>query len=217
MEEKFRISILEDRVQHLIKQDKKLALVINRIGDIEANSHNDPFSFIIGEIVGQMLSNKVADVIYDRLEHLCGGSINTNTLSAITVDDLRSIGLSRAKSEYILIFCDAVRTRTIVLEDLASLSDEEIMKRLMTVRGIGSWTAKMFLIFVLKREDVLPFEDGAFLQSFKWLYGKNEIRKEDVIKKANKWHPYCSIAARYLYRALDSGLTKEPVSCLQNK
>lgn len=76
------------------------------------------------------------------------------------------------------------------------------------MRSIGLWTAKMYLIFVLNRQNVLPVEDVAFLQSYKWMYKTDDISKNSVMKKCKKWSPYSSIAARYLYRALDIGLTK---------
>ncbi len=217
MDRKIHFYTSDKSVQHLIKRDKRLAMVIGRIGDIEANIDDDPYAFLVGEIIGQMLSNKVADVIYGRLEGLCGGSISVESMSGISVADLRGIGLSNAKSNYVLTITDAVRSGSIRFEELETLSDDEVMKKLMSYKGIGSWTAKMYLLFVLKREDIVPYEDGAFLQSFKWLYGTKDVKKDDVLKKAKKWHPYSSIAARYLYRALDSGLIKESFSSIQEK
>ena len=98
----------------------------------------------------------------------------------------------------------------LVLEDLPDMSDTEVYKKLTKIRGIGSWTAKMYLLFVLDRQDILPIEDVAFLQSYRWMYKTDDVSKESVLKKCRKWKPYSSIAARYLYRALDMGLTKEP-------
>lgn len=95
-----------------------------------------------------------------------------------------------------------------VLSELQNLSDDEVIKKLTSLRGIGLWTAKMYLIFVLNRQNVLPVEDVAFLQSYKWMYKTDDISKDSVIKKCEKWSPYSSIAARYLYRALDTDLTK---------
>lgn len=95
------------------------------------------------------------------------------------------------------------------LATISGLSDSEILKKLTALRGIGTWTAKMYLIFVLDRQDILPFEDGAFLQSYRWLYNTTDTTPASVKKKCAKWKPYSSIAARYLYRILDLGLTKE--------
>ena len=86
------------------------------------------------------------------------------------------------------------------------------MKQLMSIKGVGIWTSKMYLMFFLKREDILPVEDVAFLQAFKWLYGYKNPSSLTVERRCKKWKPYSSIAARYMYIALDSGLTKIPVS-----
>ena len=212
MGDKLIISLTDDSIIHLKKRDKRLGALIAKIGDIECSIHEDPFSFVVEEIVGQMLSNKVADVICSRLYSLCGGRITPESLMPITVADLRSIGISNAKSEYILLFADAVRSGRIDLDVLPSLSDNEVLKELTALRGIGSWTAKMYLIFVLRREDILPLEDGAFMQSYKWLYGKEKPTKEEIIARGKRWSPYASIASRYMYRALDMGLTKEQLA-----
>lgn len=92
---------------------------------------------------------------------------------------------------------------------MSTLNDADVIKQLTPIKGIGQWTAKMYLIFVLNREDILPIEDVAFLQSYKWLYKTNDVSKESIQKKCRKWKPYSSIAARYMYRALDIGLIKE--------
>ena len=90
-----------------------------------------------------------------------------------------------------------------------TLSDEEVIASLTKLYGIGKWTAKMFLIFVLERPDVLPVEDGAFLQTYRWVYKMDDCSEKTVYKKCKKWKPYSSIASRFFYRALDAGMTKE--------
>lgn len=193
-------------VLHLKKKDKRLATVIDAIGDIECHEHSDAFSFIAKEIVEQMLSIKAADCIRGRIAEMTGGKFEPEALLKLTQDDLRSAGLSRNKADYLLGFASAVAKGNLDLDALPTLSDEEILRRLTSIRGIGPWTAKMYLLFVLQREDILPFEDGAFMQSFRWLYGLKNPSSETVIKRCRKWKPYSSIAARYMYRALDMGL-----------
>lgn len=206
----FTITSQDECILYLKNRDPRLSLVIDLIGDITCHIHVDGYSFIVEEIIGQMLSNKVADVISERLYRLCNGVISPKTISSLTLQDLRGIGLSMAKSEYILCFNKAINEGDLILDDLKDLDDREVMHRLMKVRGIGSWTSKMYLLFVLRRDDVLPYEDGAFMQAFKWLYNTKKLSPEDVKKRCKRWSPYTSVGARYLYRALDSGLTKKP-------
>ena len=90
---------------------------------------------------------------------------------------------------------------------LAGLNE---LNKLTALRGIGTWSSKMYLIFVLNRLNVLPYEDGAFLQAYKWLYATDDIKPVAIKQKCASWSPYSSLAARYMYRALDNGLTKDP-------
>lgn len=206
----YLISKDDEAVLYLVKRDKRLAKLINCIGDVECNTHSDPYTFIISEIVGQMLSNKVAKVMNSRLVELCGGTICVDRVSMLTNEQLRNIGISKAKCEYIVAFTKAVNEGELDFYKLQSLPDDEIIKELTKIRGIGKWTAKMYLLFVLQRSDVLPIEDVAFLQGYKWIYRTEDTSKDSIIKKCKKWKPYSSIAARYLYRAVDTGLIKLP-------
>lgn len=88
-------------------------------------------------------------------------------------------------------------------------TDAAALKELINLHSIGTWTAKMYLIFILDRQDILPFEDIAFLQSYKWLYKTEDVSKASIEKKCKKWKPYSSVAAKFIYRALDMGFTKE--------
>jgi DNA-3-methyladenine glycosylase II len=201
-------------LEHLKKVDKKLSKVIDRIGILEYQSYNncaDGFTFLVREIVGQMISAKVKKVLYNRLLELCSNVISPTSILALSVEQLRSIGLSRSKSEYIINLATLTSEGNIDFKSLATLSDEEVTKRLTSIKGIGNWTAKMYLLFFLQREDILPYEDGAFLQSYKWLYNTSKVDKESITKRCKKWKPYTSIGARYLYKALDNGLVNESI------
>lgn len=196
-------------VQHLCKVDKRIAKVISLIGDIEYVPHSDGYAFLIHEIIEQMLSIKAGQKIYQRLSALCNDIITPTKISELSDEQLKSCGTSTSKVEYIKVITQAIASNDLILSDLTQLSDLEVMKQLTKYRGIGNWTAKMYLIFVLDRKDVLPYEDGAFLQVYKWLYKTEDISPKAIQKKCHKWKPYSSIAARYMYRALDLGLTKK--------
>ena len=195
-------------VKYLCTKDKRLSKVIDTIGDISYQLYDDGYAFLIHEIIEQMLSIKAGAVIYSRLQGLCDNNICPEKIAGLTDKQIKSIGTANSKVSYIKGVTEAVLNGNLVLSDLQILSDDEVIKKLTSLRGIGLWTAKMYLIFVLNRQNVLPVEDVAFLQSYKWLYKTDDTSKDFVMKKCKKWSPYSSIAARYLYRALDTGLTK---------
>ncbi|WP_444310900.1 DNA-3-methyladenine glycosylase family protein [Megasphaera sp.] len=197
-------------VQYLRKKDKRLEKVFHMIGPITYEPHTDtPFPFLIHEIIEQMLSVKAGAKIYARLETLCKGQVTPYSIEALSVEDLKRIGTSTAKAKYIKNAASAVLSGTLDFSQFPAMTDEAALSELIRLPGIGMWTAKMYLIFVLNRQDILPFEDVAFLQSYKWLYKTDDISKSSIEKKCKKWKPYSSIAARFLYRALDMGFTKE--------
>lgn len=195
-------------VKYLCRKDKRLSKVISMVGSISYTPHNDPYVFLVHEIIEQMLSVKVGNIIFNRFNDLCNGNISVNTVSRLTDDEIRSIGTAKSKVRFIRSITDHAIKNESFFTDLIVLSDEEVYNRLISIYGIGPWTAKMYLIFVLDRQDILPIEDVAFLQSYRWLYKTNDCSEMVIRKKCNKWKPYSSIAARFLYRALDNGLTK---------
>lgn len=196
-------------VEYLCSKDKRLARVIDMIGKLTYSTHDDGYSFLVHEIIEQMLSIKAGNKIYYRLEELCNGEINPKNISLLTIEKIKSTGTSKSKAIYIQNITQEVISKKLVLEDLPLKTDAEVITELTSVKGIGIWTAKMYLIFVLNRQNVLPYEDVAFLQSYKWMHKTDKCTPTDVLKKCKKWSPYSSIAARYLYKALDTGLTKE--------
>lgn len=196
-------------VNYLCNKDRRLAKVIDMVGEIIYQPHDDGYVFLIHEIIEQMLSIKAGAIIYSRLQALCEDNICPENIVKLTDEQIKSIGTAKSKVLYIKGVTEAVQNRVLVLDDLLKLSDDDVIKKLTSIRGIGLWTAKMYLIFVLNRQNILPIEDVAFLQSYKWMYKTDDVSKESVVKKCKKWSPYSSIAARYLYRALDMGFTKE--------
>ena len=197
--------------RYLCQKDKRLAKVVSLVGEITYKTYSGgkEFEFIIHEIIEQMLSIKSGAKIYARLEELCNGKITPQKLADFSIDEIKQIGTSASKAKSIKSFSEAVLDESLDLKKLSEKSDEEVLKELRKIHGIGTWTAKMFLIFALDRQDILPFEDVAFLQSYCWMYKTDDRIKESVTKKCKKWKTYSSIAARYLYRAFDMGLTKQ--------
>lgn len=196
-------------VVYLKSRDRRLAKVIDLVGEVESKEHNDPYTFLVHEIIEQMLSVKAGARIYKRLEESCHGTICPETIDCLSDEEIRSAGMSNAKVEYIRILTDAVKTGVLVFSRLEAETDANVIKTLTSLRGIGNWTAKMYLIFVLNRLNVLPYEDGAFLQAYRWLYKTEDTSPASIKKKCKKWSPYASVATRFMYRALDMGLTKQ--------
>ena len=204
------LSINHPAVKHLCEKDKRLAKVVRMVGPIQIHLHTENmYAFLVHEIVEQMLSIKAGQVIYDRLLKLCNGSVEPEIVARLTKEEIISIGVSKSKAQSIISLTNAIIEGSLNLSDFKTMNDNEVIKTLTNIHGIGNWTAKMFLLFVLGRPDVLPFEDGAFLQTYRWLYKTSDCSAKSVIKKCQKWKPYSSVAARYFYRALDMGLTKK--------
>lgn len=195
-------------VQYLMKKDKHLAKVIQMVGPMNYQLQTDAYAFLVSQIIEQMLSKKVAKVLTARLINECAGKICPTTIQYLSDKQLLSIGISHSKVHYIQNLTGAILTNKINFSDYLQMSDTEIIDSLTTVKGIGIWSAKMFLIFSLNRPDILPFEDVAFLQSYSWVYKTHNLNKAAVVKKCSKWHPYASIASRYMYQAKNLGLTK---------
>ena len=202
-------------VRHLCSKDKRLAKLIEMTGEIEYHIQPDSFSRLIYSVINQMLSNKVAHVIGSRVVNLCNGSLTPGNLLKLDREQLRRTGLSYTKADNILGIAKAVTDGSIDFSKIPDMTDDEVIQELTCLRGIGTWSAKMFLIFTLNRADVLPYEDTAFLQTYAWLYKTDDLRKASIIKKCKKWKPYSSIAARYFYYALDMGLTKKEFHLLK--
>lgn len=197
-------------VQYLCRKCKRIAKVIEMVGPIQYTPHKeDAYSFLIHEIIEQMLSVKAGHKIYSRLEELCGGYVSPDRICSLTDEQIRSTGTSNAKIEYIRNVTNAITGGTLNFEAMQQLSDNEIIATLTKIRGIGNWTAKMYLMFVLDRQDILPVEDGAFLQVYRWMYKTQNCSEKAVTAKCKKWKPYSSVASRFCYKALDAGMTKE--------
>ena len=197
-------------VQYLCKKDKRLAKVISMVGPITYVPHDeDTYAFLIHEIIEQMLSVKAGQKIYGRLEELCEGEVTPERINALSDEEIRGTGTSNAKVEYIRNVTNAILEGTLDFNTLAELPDSDVIKEMTKLRGIGDWTAKMYLMFVLDRPNIIPVEDGAFLQVYRWVYKTDDCSEKAVYKKCKKWSPYSTIASRFFYRALDAGMTKE--------
>jgi len=201
---------LKNAVKHLSKNDKILSKTIKNVGQCRLKQHKKYFETLVDAIVSQQLSIKVADKIFNRFKLLFDNDNKKKFPSPgqiIDIDDkkLRSCGLSNAKVAYIKDLSSKVLDGTIKIHKLSSLPDVEIINELIQVKGIGVWTAHMFLIFCLGRLNVLPVGDFGFKNGVKKSYKLRKFPTEKkiiAISKKNSWAPYQSVAAWYMWQSL---------------
>ena len=175
-----------------------------RPADRTGGSH---FYSLIRAIVYQQLSGKAAATIFGRFLELFPGQEPTpDALLALTDAQLRSVGLSRQKSAYLRDLATKVHTGALPLDHVETLTDVDLITHLVQVKGIGKWTAQMFLMFKLGRPDVLPDLDLGIQNAIKRAYRKRRVTPKDVLRIGAKWSPYSSIACWYLWRSLDNGV-----------
>lgn len=194
-------------VAALGEKDPMLAWLMEQCGPIEVEIHEDYFVSIASTIVGQQLSNKVADVLWGRLFRLTGEDVRPETLLRLDDAKIREIGISHAKINYLKSLAQAVASGSLSFEQLHLQDDHEVVKALCGVKGIGPWTAEMFLIFSLGRLDVFSMGDAGLQRAVQWLYEMEETpTKGELLEISKKWSPYRTIASLYLWKALDGNL-----------
>lgn len=180
------------------------------IGEYSLESHADPFISLIKSIIYQQLSGKSANAIFQRFTDFYGDSFPTPRDIIDTESEIlrRKIGLSYKKIIYIKDLSSKIISGDLILNYLVKLSDEDVILELVKVKGIGRWTAEMFLIFCLKREDIFPSSDLGVQKAIKILYRLEEMpTHEFMLEVSTKWRPYRSIATWYLWKSLNSFTT----------
>ncbi|HLA89500.1 MAG TPA: DNA-3-methyladenine glycosylase [Gemmatimonadaceae bacterium] len=194
-------------LRHLRAADPALGRVIARVGPYALAPRTDGthFDYVVRCIIGQQLSGKAAQTIYQRVLALYGGRAPTPAELAKTSDPkLRAAGLSGRKSEYVRELAAHAARRTIAIERLHEMSDDDVMATLVSVRGIGRWTAQMVLMFRLGRPDVLPELDLGVQKAVQRLYRLRALPTPEKLQKLGaKWAPWRTIASWYLWRSLE--------------
>jgi len=196
---------IERGVKHLRRADPVLKKVIRQAGPFTLKLKRDRFQALVYSILSQQISGKAAAAIRKKLEDRVGpDGLTPQFLSTLGIEDLRAVGLSKQKASYILDLAQRVHTGTLPLERLARLSDDAVIEALVEVKGIGVWTAHMFLIFSLGRLDVMPHGDYGVRSAIQKLYGLDELPNRQTCDRiAERWRPYASIAAWYCWRSLE--------------
>jgi DNA-3-methyladenine glycosylase II len=193
----------EDACKHLMKKDRVMKRLIPQFKDAVLESRGDAFVTLARSIVGQQISVKAAQTVWDRFAVLPKGMTPSNVL-LLKVDDMRAAGLSARKVEYLVDLALHFDDQRLRVETWDQLGDEEIIGELVAIRGIGRWTAEMFLIFHLLRPNVLPLDDVGLINGISRNYFSGEVvSRSDARDVAAAWAPYCSVATWYIWRSLD--------------
>ncbi|HEX3043293.1 MAG TPA: DNA-3-methyladenine glycosylase [Bacillota bacterium] len=210
-------------LQTLSASDPILGGLIEKIGDYQLNLRSDCFPALVRSIIGQQLSVKAAGTIWLRTQDLCvskgdGSEFCPETILSLSEEALRGAGLSRTKVVYIKDLAQRVSAGELDFQTLRLLPNLEIINRLTAVKGIGTWTAEMFLIFSLGRLDVLSLKDLGLRRAIQWLYGlKQSPVERTMLKYGKKWAPYQTVASLYLWEVINRGLIKEDPGNLRVK
>ncbi len=197
----------QNEIEYLKSKDKRLAEVIDKIGMIERQVDSDLFSSVVHHIVGQQISTKAQQTIWQRITDALG-TVNADTVLNAGADKLQSLGMSFKKAEYITDFASKVKNGNFDIEKVWHMSDEEAIKELSSLKGIGVWTAEMILLFCMQRPNILSFDDLAIQRGMRMVYHHRKIDRKLFEKYRRRLSPYCSVASLYFW-AVSGGAIPE--------
>lgn len=193
----------QDACKHLMKRDRVMKKLIPRHPDVCLQSRGDAFVTLARSIVGQQISVKAAQSVWDRFESLTRKTTPAQVLK-LKVDDMRAAGLSVRKVEYLVDLALHFSDKRVRVNEWPQMDDEAIISELVAIRGIGRWTAEMFLIFHLMRPNVLPLDDIGLQNGISQAYFSGEpVSRSEIREVAGSWAPFCSVATWYIWRSLD--------------
>jgi DNA-3-methyladenine glycosylase II len=197
--------IIQRAIDHLVKRDPVMAELIEQVGPFRLSLENDYFKALVRSILAQQISTSAARSIHARLMEAVRNDASMETgIHRLEVEELRQLGISRPKAVYLKDLAARVLAGELQLHTLSNKSNEQVIEELIRVKGIGKWTAQMFLIFSLGRLDIFPADDLGVRAAIKRLYRKRTLPKPKQLRKYEKlWHPYSSIASWYCWRSFD--------------
>jgi len=197
----------DDACKHLSKRDRVMKKLIPQFGEARLQGRGDAFTTLARSIVGQQISVKAAQSVWDKFAAVVGGPSNRlapDDVLALDALTLRSVGLSARKTEYLTDLARHFAEGTVHVKQWQQMDDEAIIDELVAIRGIGRWTAEMFLIFHLMRPNVLPLDDLGLLKGISLNYFSGEpVSRAEARELGEGWAPYRSVATWYLWRSLD--------------
>jgi DNA-3-methyladenine glycosylase II len=192
-----------DACKHLVKKDRVMRRLIPQFGDARLETRGDAFTTLARSIVGQQVSVKAAQTVWERFVALPRKMTPANVLK-LKVDDMRAAGLSVRKVDYLVDLALHFQSGALHVQNWGEMDDEAIIAELVAIRGIGRWTAEMFLIFHMMRPNVLPLDDVGLINGISQSYFSGDpVSRSDAREVAVAWAPYCSVATWYIWRSLD--------------
>lgn len=194
-------------MRHLKQADPVLGEIIERVGPCTIQYADPDFETLTRSIVFQQLNGKAARAIFARFKGALGNGsrMTPREVMALTSEQMQGIGLSQRKAQYIRDLAEKTEAGLIEFSRLATVSDDEVIQHLTTVKGIGMWTAQMFLLFALRRPDVLATGDLGIRSAIRRVYRLRKLPPPARVEKlAAAWHPHCSVACWYLWRSGDA-------------
>ena len=193
----------EEAKIELMKRDRIMKKLIPQFGDLHLVGNGDPFTTLARSIVGQQVTTKVADAAWHKLL-LAAPKCTPAQIVKMGAVELAACGLSKRKIEYLLDLADHFKAKRVHASQWAQMDDEAVIAELVQIRGIGRWTAEMFLIFNLLRPNVLPLDDPGLIQGISHNYFSGEpVSRSDAREVSANWEPYRTVATWYLWRSLD--------------
>ncbi len=200
----FRKTDITSATSHLSRRDKVIRKVIKAVGPFTLRLERNRFRMLVRSIISQQISTGAARSIREKLDALVDGNVTADTISSLNDDQLRSAGLSPQKTRYLHDLSSCVNNGEIRLRTIGRRSDESVIEELVQIKGVGRWTAQMFLMFSLGRLDVLPYDDLGIKSAIRNLYGLDDLPDRQKVEAiADPWRPYASIASWYCWRSLD--------------
>lgn len=188
----------EAEINYLCTKDQKLAAIIAQVGKVEREVDTDLFSSVVHHIIGQQISTKAQATVWARMQAALG-IVDAERICAASIDELQLCGITFKKAEYIKDFAEKVRSGEFDLEGIWSKNDEEAIKELSTLKGIGTWTAEMILLFCMQRPNVFSYDDLAIQRGLRMVYHHRKIDRKLFEKYRRRFSPYCSVASLYLW------------------
>jgi DNA-3-methyladenine glycosylase II len=193
----------EDAVAHLMRRDRILKKIIPKHPEVWLTTRGTPFITLARAIIGQQISTRAADAVWQRFLEAAGSRPSPNAVLKVGAAGLRSAGLSQRKAEYVQDLARHFADRKVHPDRWKGMDDEAIIEELVAIRGIGRWTAEMFLIFNLQRPDILPLDDLGLIKAISLHYFSGEpVSRFEAREVSTAWQPWRTVATWYLWRSL---------------